>query len=435
MKIKTAGLVVLVAMALGGAIAACTGADGANGADGKTGATGAQGPAGSVGPTGLQGPPGGMPDGGLTASCLSPCHGFVGIVEQWKTSTHYAAYVSNIGGDEVPVWTGPQACGNCHAIDALEGRVAGKVGFSGDAGVTNPTKGEISYRSSLTGAVADSTYTGNAKVAAVNCVTCHSVTPQNDPHRTGAVWAPGLFPLRTPTGGADFALLEKSPNTSAVVGTSAGLRGTANACIWCHKSRKDVTNYIGVSNSITSRNWGPHEGPQAEIYTGLGGYHYASKTYGTSTHEQKLTCVDCHMAPVAGNGNAPNHSFYATIGACTSCHVGATNFDVNGGASQFKIAMFELQKALNTAGYLTRSAASPYVALAGTELTDGQFALDKSRSPNTLTADQAGALYNYFLLARGSAMSIHNPKYAKQLLFDSYFAITGLPPTSLARPN
>ena len=141
------------------------------------------------------------------------------------------------------------------------------------------------------------------------------------------------------------------------------------------------------------------------------------------------------MAPVAGNGNAPNHSFYATIGASTSCHVGATNFDVNGGQSQFKIAMFELQKALNNAGYLTRSAASPYVALAGTELTDGQFQLDKGRSPNTLTADQAGAVYNYFLLARGSAMSVHNPKYAKQLLFDSYFAITGLPPVSLARPN
>lgn len=364
---------------------------------------------------------------------MMPCHGFNGIVEQWKTSTHFAAYVSNLGGDEVVSWTGPQACGNCHAIDALEGRIAGTVGYAGDAGVTSPTKGELGYRSSITGALTDSTYPGSAKVAAVTCVTCHAVTPQNDPHRSGANYTPGSFPLRTPSGSADFALLEKSPS-STVTGSSAGLLGTANACVWCHKSRKDVTSYIGVSNSLSAY-WGPHEGPQSDVYTGTGGYHYLGKTYGTSTHQVKLTCIDCHMPPVATNGNAPNHSFYAQLGACTSCHVGATSFDVSGAQSQFKVGLFELQKALNDAGYLTRSASAPYAVLAPSELADGHFELDKGRSPNILTSDQAGAVYNYYLLARGSALGVHNPKYAKQLLFDSYFAIKNAPPTSLARPN
>lgn len=434
MQLRSALLLVLVASFVGGVTAACSGADGAPGATGATGPTGSQGPPGSIGPTGMQGPPGGMPDGGLTASCLSPCHGFNGIVEQWKTSTHFAAYVSNLGGDEVPTWTGPQACGNCHAVDALTGRTAGSVGYAGDAGPASPTKGELGYRNSSNNALADSTYTGQAKVAAVNCTTCHAVTPQNDPHRSGAVYVKGAFPLRVPTGPSDFALLEKSPSAPTVTGSSAGLLGTANTCIWCHKSRKDVTNYIGVTNAMSAY-WGPHEGPQSDVYTGTGGYHFTGRTYGTSTHQQKLTCIDCHMPPSADNANAPNHSFYAQIGACTSCHVGATNFDVSGAQSQFKVAMFELQKALNDAGYLTRGTASPYASLQGSELTDGHFELDKGRSPNSLTADQAGAVYNYFILARGSALGVHNPKYAKQLLFDSYFAIKGLPPTSLARPN
>ncbi len=66
---------------------------------------------------GLSGTDGGTVE--LSTSCLTPCHGFNGIVEQWKTSTHYAAFVSNLGSDEVTTWTGATACGNCHSVDAL----------------------------------------------------------------------------------------------------------------------------------------------------------------------------------------------------------------------------------------------------------------------------------------------------------------------------
>src|SRR5437867_2942085 len=93
--------------------ASCTGSDGTNGARGPAGA---QGPAGDAGPQGLQGPAGpsgadgatgpagagydgGSMDGALTMSCLSPCHGFTGIVEEWKTSRHYATYIANLGGE------------------------------------------------------------------------------------------------------------------------------------------------------------------------------------------------------------------------------------------------------------------------------------------------------------------------------------------------
>jgi hypothetical protein len=384
---------------------------------------------------------------GLPASCLTPCHGFNGIVEQWKTSTHYATFIANLGSDEVATWTGAGPCGNCHAIDAIAQRVAGTVGTLADGGVVNLAKGELGYLNPANATLTEATYKGSSKVASVSCVTCHSVTNEADPHRTGQPYVAGSFPLRVPTGATDQPTIEKSPDKNAVTGTSAGALGTANACVWCHRSRKDVTNYIGVDTTLTSLNWGPHEGPQADVTSGKGGYHFTGMTYdGTSKHQQALTCVDCHMnaSPAQQEGGATwaNHSFYPQLSACTpSCHTGATSFDVNGGEGGIKLALFELQKVLNEAGYLTRGTVAPYPQLQPKELTDGHFELDKTRpggGPDGgtahLTADQAGALYNYLVVARGGAFGVHNPKYVKQLIFDSYFAIKSLPPTTLTRP-
>ena len=444
----------LLGIVLGGLLAAqegCSGKDGAVGPTGPAGIAGATGAPGPTGPTGPMGMPGPVGDGGvagdggpaaLPSSCLSPCHGFKGIVDQWKTSTHYAAFISNLGGTEVATWTGAQACGNCHASDGIEQRVAGNVTTIMDAGITNLAHGQLEYVSPTNGATAEPLYAGTSKVAAVTCVTCHSVTAATDPHVTGLPYVAGSFPLRVPTGTSDPAFLEKSPDTSAVSGTSAGNLGTANACVWCHKSRKDVSNFITAANSLTSPYWGPHEGPQTDVYSGVGGYQYAGLVYGTSTHQQKLTCIDCHMSDVPENGKSPDHSFYAKVNACTQCHSNATNFDISGGQSQVKAAIFELEKALNAAGYLSRGTSAPYGALAASELADGEFQLDRARpgagqdgGNASLTADQAGALYNYFIVARGGALGVHNPKYVRQLVFDSYVAITGKPPMTLVRPQ
>jgi hypothetical protein len=386
----------------------------------------------------------GVGDGGMTglpASCLSPCHGFFGIVEQWKTSTHYAAFISNIGNDEVSSWTGPTACGNCHAQDAIELRVANDIATQGGGAVTNAKNGQLDYRNPTNAALSEATYTGMSKVAQVGCVTCHSVTPASDPHRTGLAYAPGSFPLRVPSGANDGARIEKSPDTTAVTGTVAGV-GVSNTCIWCHRSRKDVTNYIGMDTALTKTSWGPHHGPQADVYSGAGGYHYAGLSYGTSTHQQKLGCVDCHMPPVADNGKSPNHSFYPQVAACTSCHSGATDFDINGGRSQTQASLFELQKALNDAGYLTRSEEAPYQALSSSELGDGNFPLDNARPGGApdggtlhLTADQAGALYDYLIVARDASLGAHNPKYTRQIIYDAFFAITGHAPSTIVRPQ
>jgi hypothetical protein len=141
-------------------------------------------------------------------------------------------------------------------------------------------------------------------------------------------------------------------------------------------------------------------------------------------------CVKCHMPDVASNMNIGNHSFHPQVAVCVTCHSGATNFDINGGQTTMLLALQQLREELNTKGWLTRSDASPYAALTASELADKDYALDEPRPGGAaLTQDEAGALYNYILIARGAAGGIHNPKYTKELLFDSIKSLTGNAPT------
>ncbi len=449
--------VLSVALALGSLVLACSGEDGKPGAQGPAGPRGdvgpqgGQGQQGDLGPPGDQGktgpqgvpgdpgdpgdpgPPGEIPAGTLETSCLSPCHGFTGIVEQWKTSTHYATFIANLGGEEVPTWTGATACGNCHAIDGIEQRLAGNVNVNG----TNSPQsalGQNNYLDSTNSRVTEATYAGTATVAVVHCTTCHDVDPATDPHVTGETYQAGSFPLRVPTGTGKQALLEKSSAVGVVDGTPAGPYGKGNACIWCHKSRKDVTNYIGASNNLSGY-WGPHEGPQSDIYTGKGGYHYSGKTYKTSSHQAFANgCIDCHMPPVASNQGVGNHSFYPQLSACgkQGCHSNPDSFDINGQQTAMMDNIQELRVELNTEGFLTRGSGP----LTSTDLADREFAVDKVASQSGIAADVAGAVYNYLLLARGSGGGVHNPVYTRQLVYDSYFALTGSAPTTLpSRPQ
>jgi hypothetical protein len=388
----------------------------------------------------------------LAVSCLSPCHGFNGVVSQFQSSVHYAVYLTNINGAEAAEWLAPGSpCGNCHAIDGLARRAAGAVGVLPGGAVVNLDGGELSYANDA-GVATESNYTGSAAVAEVYCTTCHAVTDANDPHKTGVPWTPGSFPLVVPEGATALSYVEKSPAGAGVTGTvvpgladgGSGSQGAGNTCVWCHKSRKDITSYITASNTVTNAYWGPHEGPQADVFSGVGGYHYAGKTYGQSTHQLKLQCIDCHMPNVADNANVPDHSFAPQLSTCLGCHATATSFDVNGGQSLVRASMNELRALLNTAGYLTRSAAAPYTAIQPADLTDpaSDFSLDVTRpngaadgGPTVLTADQAGALYNYLIIARGGALGVHNTKYTQQLIYDSIVAMGGTPVSVAIRPQ
>jgi len=415
-------------------LAAC--GDGENGAKGDPGAAG---PAGPPGPAGTPGAPGAGADGGsiLTGACTTPCHTFNGVVDQWRFSNHSHPQNTEIGGG---------ACGNCHGIDGLQQRVANKYTVPPDGGVpTDVAKGHINYRAT-SGAVAEIGYGGATTIGRIHCSTCHDFNPTNDPHVTGKYLA-GQAPLRVPGGVNDTAILEKTEGTSPAepLGTAVSYRA-ANTCVFCHKSRKDVSLYIGANNSLSNTRWGPHDGPQADVYSGKGGYHFAGATYSTSEHSTIANaCVSCHMQPVAANGNVPDHTMKPTVAFCKTCHTqyNGTTFDIQGGQATVRRALRELQAALNDAGMLSRADAPPYTELSEEQLADDQFHLDHVR-PNSApggghiqaNAARAGALYNYLILARSKDFGVHNPTYAKQLLWDSIFELKSGNPTSLpSRPQ
>ena len=404
-----------------------TGPDGENGepgADGKTGATGETGAMGADGMDGAVGEPGAdavVPDGTVNTSCLSPCHGFNGVVEQWKSSTHFASFIANLGGEEVETWTGQRACGNCHAIDGIEQRLAGNVLYAGTASPTNVAAGQLNYKNSGTSAIAEASYGGHAKVAVVHCTTCHDSSPDNDPHLTGKDYSVGSFPLRVPFGADDTAIIERSSAVGISDGTEVNY-GKGNACIWCHKSRKDVTNYITASNK-TSTNWGPHEGPHADVYTGKGGYEYSGQTYGGGTHQlAEDGCVNCHMPSVGSNQNVGDHSFYPQLSACKTCHAGATSFNILNAQTRTTKGLQVLRGTLNARNLLSRDGLGPLDAAA---LADVHFEEDKALTASNVPADTAGALYNYLLIARGGALGVHNASYTSQLIYDSVKALGG----------
>jgi hypothetical protein len=233
--------------------------------------------------------------------------------------------------------------------------------------------------------------------------------------------------------------VEKSSAVGTSNGSNAGKFREGNACIWCHKSRKDVTNYIIATNSISSTTWGPHNGPQADVYAGAGkgAYEYIPKAYRNSSHTNFSTgCVQCHMPPVAENGNIGNHSFYPQTSACKNCHGTLDNFDVSGGQSLVKKELQTLRVRLNTLLLLSRDGINP---LTSDDLEDEDFAADgampKTAVPanGAVPATTAGALYNYFVMARGSGYGVHNPTYVKQILYDSIEAVGG-DLTGLVRP-
>ena len=393
------GCVLLGAFAAG----ACSGSDGAAGPTGKPGATG---PIGAPGP---QGPAGGGSDAGnyLTGACTVPCHAFTGVLAQWRFSNHSHPQENEVGGG---------TCGNCHALDGIQQRVAGNVTVPVGATPQNVTKGHVSYLTA-TNTAGEVNYGGASTIGQIHCSTCHAFDSKTDPHVTGK-YSPGQAPIRVPGGAGDTAFIEKSPQGSATpVGQSVAYRA-GNLCIFCHKSRKDAALYVTASNSLSMR-WGPHNGPQADIFTGKGGYPLSQvgETYGTSVHSTLSNgCVDCHMPPAPENGNVPDHTMKPRIDLCKTCHVTYTgkDFNIDSGRSVVTAGLTELEGLLSDAGLITRTTGP----LTPEELADKQFHLDVPRS-GTVDAEVAGAVYNYLLVARGKDLGVHNPRYTKQLLWDS----------------
>ncbi len=428
---------------------------------------GPRGPAGTNGEDGI--------DGVNANACLAPCHNSGGIWEQYSNSSHFAEILLTEEQETFTNNTG-RSCGMCHAKDALASRLDGAVSNSGGT-VANVLLGQILYKNTGDNKIYEAGYDGNANFAQIQCLTCHEPKTDSTNQHVTSIYVPGNYPLRTST--TQGIYIEKSATTASATGTQMPNYGTGNTCMMCHKSRKDVTDFIKTTNvSLTSRHWGPHEGPGADLYSGEGGYEFTGETYSNSTHVAALNkaCVTCHMPGITENGNYGNHDFSPKVASCavSGCHTGATDISSIQSASvaNLETLLKQLQDILNTfdpdstgpatAGLLSQvdapteyvldslaSSSDPVLSSNATtrfaNIYHDAVRVQRTATFNSTTGkwtsssisvqlskDRAGALYNYFLVVRSKGYGYHNYKYAAQLIFDSIEAF-GVTPTG-ARP-
>ncbi|WP_127342054.1 multiheme c-type cytochrome [Ancylomarina longa] len=318
---------------------------------------GAMGPAGADGTNGVDGTNG---TNGTTV-CLE-CHNETvqsTITAQYESSVHGGSQNFYPGSPFVKDYAGGRnGCAKCHSNE----------GF-----ILTQTTG------------LDTTATDIANPTNITCKTCHGSHSSLDSDE-----ADEILPLRT-----------KAPVKLLIDPTiSIDLKSESNLCINCHQPRTaPPTGDVDGNFAVTSTHYGPHHGPQATMFAGIGGYEKTGGAYPTaydSGHFKNTeACVTCHMNDKDG---VPTHDWEPQITACQQCHTDATDFDVNNVQTDVEALMETLKAKLITAGLLDAN---------GGIVT------------GTYTVDQAGALFNYEMIHDDKSMGVHNADYTEALLNES----------------
>jgi len=325
---------------------------------------GPQGPAGEDGINGTDG----------TATCAQ-CHNsgeaFLAKVVQWEASVHAT------GGN---FERNSSSCAPCHTSMGFREVVeTGETTTS--ATISDPTP--------------------------ISCYTCHKV------HET---YTTDDWELRT---------------IAAVTfqqGSATFDYGSSNLCANCHQSRPaspypDLgTGTIEFTEDASYR-WGPHHGPQSNLFAGASksGAYEVGSGYANSFHTNNFdnACKSCHMADAYGD-QAGGHTFAMgyeyhgstalnTAGCLVSgCHTDEDNLlnTVEEKKMEIEDLMADLKDLLEANGIMDTVAHPGYLVIPGTY-------------PNEL----AGAFYNYKFIEEDRSNGLHNYKYTKTLLENSIAAI------------
>lgn len=252
--------------------------------------------------------------------------------------------------------------------------------------------------------------TGKANVAAnptpISCYTCHFVHTNYDSTDLG---------LRT------VAPVKLMADNSLTVDL-----GKANLCFTCHQSRAHgVATLTATSTdavSITSSRFGPHHGPQGNMFAGMGKSAAfeitGSSTYSNSMHTSMVSgsCISCHMGSAVNGPTGGGHSmniYYDSHGVetlnsanCTMCHSSATTLAniLKGTQTEISTLLTSLESELVNRGYYDT-------------VTDLFKA--SSTKPLVVTADEARTMYNFKFVQEDLSLGVHNYAYAKALLENS----------------
>lgn len=138
----------------------------------------------------------------------------------------------------------------------------------------------------------------------------------------------------------------------------------------------------------------PHH-PQWNMLHGTDGLEYDGITYNNSPHFTVVEgkCGSCHVSMEPYSSGSPaktGHTFDAELRACTTCHPGDTNFDVNGVQTEITSLLAQLHAEL-----------------------------DAATVADSATVAFKQALYNYEFVEADGSHGVHNYKYAKKLLESS----------------
>lgn len=337
---------------------------------------GPAGPAGANGTNGVDGEDGINGTDGTT-TCIE-CHDdsqvLFAISNQWEHSVHATGDTYERNSTD---------CAPCHTSQGfLERMAAGTMTTAAAIANPNPT----------------------------NCYTCHNIHSTYTEDDLSFTYADPVDYWFNPNGDAtpDF--------------------GNANLCANCHQSRPTAPfPAVGSSETytITSYRYGPHHGPQSQLLAGFSGYEIpGSVTYTNSPHTGVPDgCVTCHMA----NGESTpalslgGHSFNVAYDGdlnqegCMECHPDGIEDETEAMQEEIHAMMESLHFKLidlnlaDSAGYL---------------LGDDGVNRASSSNPANLTADEAGAFFNFKFIEEDRSAGVHNYKYAKALLTNSLEAIS-----------
>ena len=256
-----------------------------------------------------------------------------------------------------------------------------------------------------------------------NCFTCHA------PH-------------------SDGNLTVRLEDAQSIPGGYTYDKGSSNTCAYCHQSRDAVEVSVppGAANITFANNrWGPHHSIHADVFLGVNGYEYDGYTYTNSWHTTGIDegCVTCHMSDKNTNAMVGGHTFsmvgefheeeVENLAACTKCHEAFESFNVDfpansdydwdGAAEGVQVEVEGLLDSLAT-------------LLVGAGVIDAEDHLPVANT--TISADSAGAVYNYLFIHGDRSEGIHNTNYIVGLLQSSINFIVHRDPnggaTVAARP-
>lgn len=324
-----------------------------------------EGPQGPAGENGINGTDG-------TATC-GQCHNsgeeFMAKVVQWEQSIHAT------GGNYARNST---SCAPCHTSMGFREIIETGENSTAEA-INDPTP--------------------------INCYTCHQV------HETYTA--------------EDWTLRYTDPVVYLQGGATFDY-GISNLCAKCHQSRA-ASPYPEMGTGTTefpegtSYRWGPHHGPQSNLFAGVGksgAYEVGGKAYENSWHTNNFenACNTCHMAAVPyGGPNAGGHTFamsYVFHGStefnesgCTECHDDAIT-KIENVQEEIEGLLTQLKALLEANGIMDTIAHPGYLNV-----------------PGTYANELAGAFYNYKFIEEDRSLGVHNYKYAKELLENSIAAI------------